>query len=196
MDARNGGGVVTVGGVLGVGYNTHGMGALIQTGGVLNVAGEFDINYQGPSAYGFYQNAGGTATNASWLQAGRTGLGLIYLTGGTNVLTGSGNGFVVGNNSSGNGTGVLYIAGGTGLAAGQLGIGWAGSSRAEATIANAAVVLGTGGTKFNQAGTTTSFLNLNSGGVLTTLNIYKNVAGGLSILNLNGGTIVAEGNQV
>lgn len=189
-----GGGLVNVGGYVAVGQNSAALGSFIQTGGVLNVVGEFDIGFSNALSYGFYQNTGGLATNGSWLQMGRGGLGLAYLTGGTNVMT-SANGIVAGNNTGGNGTGVLYISGGTVRDAGAFRIGNAGSARGEVTIGNASVIVGANGVSFNQAGTTTGFLNLNSGGVLAASNIYKNAAGGLSVLNLNGGTLVPLASQ-
>ena len=193
-----GGGTVYAGNSLMVGQNAATLGVLIQTGGVLNVAaGEFDMGNANALNYGFYQITGGNQTNNNWMQASRGGMGLIYMLGGTNVNLASGQGLLAGMNGSGSGTGVIYIAGGTLRDAGRLGVGWAGSSRAEVTLGNNAnVVLGSGGVQFNQSGTTTAFLNLNTGSVVSVLNIYKQVAGGWSVLNLNGGTIVAEGNQV
>ena len=88
-------GYVQVNGVMSPGYSTWGQGAINQTGGGLYVGGEFDMGYANQTGYGFYQNSGGMATNASWMQAARGGVGLIYLTGGTNVQTGTANGLVV-----------------------------------------------------------------------------------------------------
>ncbi len=191
-----GGGTVYAGNSLMVGQSAAGIGALIQTGGVLNVAaGEFDMGNANALNYGFYMNAGGIASNANWMQAGRGGMGVIYLVGGTNFINASSQGLLAGMSGSGSSTGVIYIAGGTLRDTGRLGVGWAGSSRAEVTIGgNSSVIIGSGGVEFNQANTTMSFLNLN-GGTLSTLNVYKNVAGGWSVLNLNGGTLLAQGNQ-
>jgi autotransporter-associated beta strand protein len=189
-----GGGTVSVGGILAVGSVAGGWGALVQTGGVVVATGEFDVGYNNSGAYGFYQLAGGMATNQTWLQAGRSGMGLIYMTGGTNIGSNAGSGLIIGGGSGGVATGVVYVANATSIQVGAVDLQRGNAaSRGELTVdAGGLFVAGNAsGIRFNYTGSggAVSVVNLNNGGVLATPIIQKNNAGGLALLNFNGGTL-------
>jgi autotransporter-associated beta strand protein len=181
-------GTVTVGGSIGVGLNAGSRGSLVQTGGSMNVLTELDVGVNAAGSYGFYQLASGNFTNNSWIQIGKTGIGVMYQTGGTNTELNTGNGLVLANSSSS--TGVVYMANTLYRDAGQIGLNWSGNGRSEMTIDTGAVVtVGTTGVRFNVgSGNGTDILNLN-GGLLQVGNIFKVGGTGANILNINGGTI-------
>ncbi|MCX7009970.1 MAG: autotransporter-associated beta strand repeat-containing protein, partial [Kiritimatiellaeota bacterium] len=142
-----------------VGNTAGSAGAVYQTGGLAALTYVL-LGYANSATYGFYQLAGGSLTAGNWEQAaGSGGLGLFYITGGTNT-TSSGEGILTAN---GNGTGVVYITGGVVNGAGQLVNGYSSTGRGEITIAGNANVLLNNAVQLNQAGTTTNFLNLNDG---------------------------------
>ena len=185
-------GMVTVAGSIGVGLNAGSRGSLVQTGGSLNVLTELDVAANAAGSYGFYQLAGGTFTNSSWIQVGKSGgIGVLYQTGGSNTELSSGNGLVMANSSSS--TGVVYMANTLYRDAGIIGLNWSGNGRSELTIDTGAVVsVATTGVRFNYGGGAgTSIMNLN-GGVLQVGQIFKSAGLGLGILNMNGGTIRAN----
>jgi hypothetical protein len=147
-----------------LGNQANTLGVFHQLGGSVYSGFEVDAGYGSSSSYGFYHLRGGSLSNASWIQACRSGLGLIYAQGGEINQLAAGQGVVVANA----GTGVLYIAGSPVRTAGRLALGWVGTSRGEATIAGGSLVtIGTGGVQFNQTGTTFSVLNLNDGWLAT-----------------------------
>jgi autotransporter-associated beta strand protein len=175
-----------------LGNQANTFGVFHQLGGSVYSGYEVDASYGTASSYGFYNLRGGSLSNASWLQACRTGLGLIYAQGGEIGQLSAAQGLLTANA----GTGVLYIAGSPVRVAGRLALGWVGTSRGEVTIDGPSqVTVGNTGVQFNQSGTTFCFLNLN-GGVLAASNVYKQVVGGFSAIAFNGGTLRALGSQV
>jgi fibronectin-binding autotransporter adhesin len=188
-------GRVTLGGGIRVGAPAGAVGALYQLAGSLAATADSGAGFNSSGTYGYYGLHGGSLSNGNWMQVARLGWGVMRVDGGTWDLTSAANGIVVGNNP---GTGVLHIAGGTVRAAGRLGIGWAGTGRGEVTLDGSAdVTIGMTGVQFNVSTTATTFgvLNLN-GGVLAAANLYKQVTGGYSVVNFNGGTLRALGSQV
>ncbi len=182
---RQNGGSVNIGGNVVLAYNAGAKGAWNQTDGAVRIAGDL---YFARSGYGFFQMAGGSLTNSSWMRSG-DGVGLLYMTGGsiTNTAASGQNGLLTGYN----GTSVVYMAGGSYAGGGKWGNGWAGNGRGEITIADNAHVDINSYLYMNNSGTTTNIFNLTGGGVLQANAIYKNVAGGYSMLNFNGGIFQA-----
>lgn len=187
-----------VNGNLVIGNNANAVGAFYHVGGDLYVNGELGPAWGNGSfgSYGFYQMTGGTVSNGNWVQVGRSGLGVLYMLGGSETHRAPANGILAGNNVNGNSTGVMYFANCQLDDAGRLCVGWSGTARAEVTIdSGTSFTVGQNGVQFNQAGTTFAVLNLN-GGTLITSNVYKNVAGGYSVVNFNGGTLRARNSQI
>jgi autotransporter-associated beta strand protein len=181
------GGVFTNSGLTGVGNG--GVGAMIQTGGSILNAGEFDVAYNVAGGYGYYQMSGGAMTNNTWLQASRAGSqGLIYQDGGSIALVNAANGLIVGHSMAGTGTGVVYLSGGT-MTTPSVFLSRGAGARGELTVDGTAALTISGALTMNYvAGTNVANLR---GGVLTATQVTRRTAGGLSILNFDGGTLRA-----
>ena len=181
-------GTIYVNGLVGIGANAGAAGAFYQSGGSNYCSGEFDIGYNATAAYGYYQMSGGTFSNNNNIQLGRTGLGVMQLSGGL-ITPYAANGFIVANTA----TGVLYQTGGQISGAQPLYMSWAANSRGELTMAGGTISLTNDFQLNHSAGTDIANLN---GGLLQVNHIYKNVAGGLNIVNFNGATVRAGAHNV
>ena len=184
---------------LGVGMYAGSVGAVYQLGGtnVTMGASGADAGVGSPAnpgakgAYGYYGLYGGMLTNNSYFQAGGYGLGVVYISGGN--LSQNGGNFSIARG----GTGVVYMTGGTMLfPSGNLNmIDGSGAATGVATL----TLDGTAGVNtfgnsvvMNSVAGGTSILNLN-GGVLQATQINKNQANSFGVLNFNGGTLQANG---
>lgn len=168
-----------------IGNASGSVGAVYQSGGTYTGGNELQLGISAGS-YGFYQLAGGTLNNSAFTRvSGDFGLGVFYQSGGTNVT--AGNGMIV---ATGPGTGVLYMTAGRLNGSGPLNMGWGnsgGNGRGELNLTGGTINLGANGVKMNQSNANTDILNLN-GGLLQANAIYKQVAGGVNIVNFNGAT--------
>lgn len=202
-------GAVTVKGPLAIssGYSwfnsTFGIGdssapaAVYQSGGVVKAYGQM---WPGNGGYGYYELSGGVLTNNSYMQLGLTvtgipGMGLFYLNGGTQVMTGSSGLLTLGN---GAGTNVYYATCGSHSSAGVVSIGHTGASNGRNTLTVAGTAtMSIGGTGMVLGSSTTASTGVHSlnliGGVLQAKSIYKgNANGGLSLVNFDGGVFQAS----
>lgn len=164
------------------------VGAFYQLGGAISGAGsEFTPGYGTASSYGYYLNAGGSLTNAGWIQMGRNGLGVMYQSGGNIVPTV--NGLIIGNN----GTGVVYQTGGTLSGSLPVYMQYTASAnyRGELSIAGNGLVAIANNLIMSQAASGNSIVNLD-GGTLQVNRVVKNVTNSVSRLNFNGGTLKAN----
>ncbi len=191
------GGVFRATGTTAIADKIGSAGSYIQTDGTYNGAGELRIA-NAPFASGYFEMQGGTRTNASWVQVGYQGLGLYYQSGGTNWVTGAG-GMLLNNGSGTNGAiGVVYASGGVLTSALPFYLGYntapAGGGRAELTVAGGNVMLNNALTvnRFSAGAgmMSTNIVNLNSG-TLRAWQIVKGATGGISVLNFDGGTLLA-----
>jgi len=181
------GGVFTNSALTGVGNG--GVGAMIQTGGTVLNVGEFNVSYNVAGGYGYYQMSGGAMTNGTWFQASRAGSqGLIYQNGGSIALVNAANGLIVGHSMTGTGTGVVYLSGGT-LTTPSVFLSRGAGSRGELTVDGTARLDIRGVLTMNYVAGT-NFVNLR-GGVVTANQVTRRTAGGMSILNFDGGTLRA-----
>lgn len=186
--------IVMTGGFYSNAVNTYigqaGSGSFIQAGGVIRNVGEFDPGGNSGTCYGYYQMLGGCMTNSNWVQASRIGMGLLYQNAGRIAIISSG--LVVANAAGG--TGVFYQDGGV-LTAPTVHTSF-NTGRGELTIAGTGQLLISGSLTYGyNAGGGTGILNL-LGGVVKANQIVKTKAGGLSLVNFNGGTLQAGANGV
>ena len=190
-------GVIYSTGTQNIGNQAGSAGAWYQTGGLFDGHAEFKVGGGYFGSYGYAQFSGGVMSNTSYETASRDiGLGVIYQSGGTNVLTGGG---II--TACGSGTGVVYVTGGLlNLNNNPVYMGFNNTSggRGELTLANNALVVSTNNVymnKFNAGGAnSTTFLNLD-GGTLQVSGIIKGTNLGYSVVNFNGGTLRASLNN-
>ena len=170
-----------------MGRTSYTAGAIYQDAGTIYAANEFDVGYQN-GAYGFYQMTGGVLSNGTYFQVGRTSsMGLMYQSGGfiTNATTGVTLGYGVA-------TAVVYMTSGA-MFTPVVYMNRAAGGRAELNLAGGNLTVG-GNLTLNQA-TGTNIVNLLAGTAQVN-RVTKNVAGGLSIFNFDGGTLRAGSNNV
>lgn len=190
------GGVMYGNNVTRMGSTAGAAGAIYQTGGIARGT-EMQLGYYA-GGYGYLEIQGGIRTNTSWVWVGRGGMGVYYLSGGTNAVTANGMLLNAGD-VNGEGRGVVYITGGVYTSAQNIVMGYnntpSGSGRAEFNLAGDGQVLLGNVLQMNKAGSaaldvSTNIFNLN-GGTLRVTAINKGAAGGQSIFNFNGGTLLA-----
>jgi autotransporter-associated beta strand protein len=168
-----------------------GQGAVYQTGGTVNLTGNFNLA-RWDSSYGSYTMTGGTL-NVSNLNVGAYGSGGTLYGGNCNAYLTQSNGTInVGGNtvlvSQNAGNAVTYLTGGVyNNSAGSVIVGQGSGSNASLTVAQNASF--TAGAIVLSGSANSSILTLN-GGTTTTGSI---VGGSSSILNLNGGVLAVNG---
>ena len=180
---------------LSINDNAFAVGAVFQTGGTFRVWGGNAAGLtlaEGASTFGYYQMMGGVITGDVLFASRGAGVfeqyggevnpsnqlrftendsyGLLNLFGGRFNAPGNGNGFTVHNSSLGPATAVINVLGGS----------------LDAALNNTSKTLNL----MNNAGNTT-FLNLVAGSV-TANQVWASQPIGNSILNFNGGTLVAK----
>ena len=171
-------------------------GAYVQLGGTYSGSGQLRLG-ENAGASGYFEMQGGTRTNNGWVYVGNKGLGIMHQSGGTNWVTASG--MLLGDGGGTNAAvGVAYFSGGLYTSAFPIVMGYnntpAGGGRGELTVAGGSVMLNNI-LRLNQdqAGRSlmsTNIVNLNSG-TLRTWQIVKAATGGVSVLNFDGGTLLA-----
>ncbi len=164
-----------------------GNGTFTQSGGTTNVfssaVGYLNVGAS-PGAFGTYNMSGGTLSVAKFEYVGDQGTGAFNQTGGTNTITGAGNGLLLGNTATGVGT---YTASGTAALTvpGDVTVGLNGSGtfnvqgNANVNISGA-LMIGAG-----------DAVNL-SGGTLRFDGYTRNATG---TFNFTGGTVQLAGNR-
>ncbi len=207
------GGSVSVG-VLGVGFGNNvagntGVGVVNQTGGIVQQAGgggDWRIGGENGAdtlAYGSYKISGATSamgTGNTNFQIGANGRGVLEISNGAQVTSGSfpvvgrfpgsvGLLNVDGGTFSATGTGNLLIIGEQGF--GVLNVSGAnGSVQASGAPGGPGTGGGTGGIRLGHTPTGSGVLNLN-GGLIAASGIAETNADGTSFVYLNGGTLLA-----
>lgn len=159
-------------------------GVLRMTSGALNSTKDFFVA-DGAGSYGAINISGGSITSGNWFAVGRTGNGIVTMTGGSiqvnadNYVHGSFTGT----------TGVTTMTGGTiSIANGALMIGETGAGIF--TIAGTgAVNIGGGQGLYLGTATGPGIANLN-GGSITTPQVHR--GGGTGTVNFNGGSLTAS----
>ena len=175
--------------------NYDGTGEVVQTGGVVNVAGSSDglnVGAFGATGVGIYTLSSGTVSVSSGnLSVGKGGgQGTFTMTGGL-VQKSSPQDFEIGEG----GSGVMTVTGGlVDVQAGDLAIGvWAGTG--SLTVGGSGTVRAGNVVFSKNAATPLSTLTLNAGGRLEASRITSVNANALTVMTFNGGRLVATGNQ-
>ena len=175
--------------------NYDGTGEVIQSGGVINVAGTGDginVGAFGTRGVGIYSLSSGTlSVSAGNLSIGKSGgQGTFTMTGGLVQKT-SPQDFEIGEG----GSGAMTVTGGlVDVQAGDLAIGvWGGTGNL--TLGGSGIVRAGNVVFSKNAATPLSTLTLNAGGRLEASRITSVNANALTVVTFNGGRLVATGNQ-
>jgi fibronectin-binding autotransporter adhesin len=176
--------------------NYDGTGEVIQSGGVINVAGAtegINIGAFGVRGIGIYTLSSGTlSVSSGLLSIGKGGgsQGTFTMTGGL-VQKSSPQDFEIGEG----GSGAMTVTGGlVDVQAGDLAIGvWGGTGNL--TIGGSGTVRAGNVVFSKNAATPLSTLTLNAGGRLEASRITSVNANALTVVTFNGGQLVATGNQ-
>ncbi|MBN2507233.1 MAG: autotransporter-associated beta strand repeat-containing protein [Verrucomicrobia bacterium] len=173
-------------------------GAMFQSGGVVQgftpTANEWRIG-EGASAYGFYSLTGGIFDNPNNLHIGATGKGLLYQSGGTNV---EGGWCAPGRYAGGHG--IVHLTGGRLVHTGTgTHLFCAEQGRGEINVAGAGVLdcnLSLVVAHAYAGATGHGTLNVNGGTVrVPRFERWGDAPGGLAYVNLNGGVIEAKAGE-
>lgn len=159
-------------------------GVLRMTGGTLNSTRDFFVA-DGTGSYAAINMSGGSITSGNWFAVGRTGNGIVTMTGGSIQV--NADNYVHG--SFAGATGVTTMTGGTiSIANGALMIGETGTGIF--TIAGTGSVnIGGGQGLYLGTATGPGIANLN-GGSITTPQVHR--GGGAGTVNFNGGSLTAS----